>query len=93
MAWLAIRLHAQADTADAVADALLEAGALSVSCDDADAGTIAEASQFAEPGLDTPRPWRHNILTALVAGDSSPAIIVAAAALSCGIQTPRFSVS
>lgn len=93
MAWLAIRLHAEADAADAVADALIEAGALSVCCDDADAGTSAEAAQFAEPGLDAPHPWRHNILTALVAEDASPEIIVAAAALACGIQTPRFSVT
>ena len=93
MAWLAIKLHAEADTADAVADALIEAGALCVSCDDADAGTAAEASQFAEPGLDPPRPWRHNILTALVAQDANPEWIVAAAALSCDIKAPRFSVS
>jgi ribosomal protein L11 methyltransferase len=93
MAWLAIRLHAEADAADAVADALIEAGALSVSCADADAGTTAEASQFAEPGLGQPHPWRRNILTALVAEDASPESIVAAAAHSCGIEAPRFSVS
>ena len=93
MAWLAIRMHAEADAADAVADALIEAGALSVSCDDADAGTSAEASQFAEPGLGPSHPWRHNILTALVAEDASPESIVAAAALSCGIKAPLFSVS
>jgi len=93
MALLAIKLQANAEAADAVADALIEAGALSVSCDDADAGTLAEASQFAEPGLDPPRPWRQNILTALVAEDASPETIVSAAAHSCGIRTPRFSVS
>jgi ribosomal protein L11 methyltransferase len=93
MAWLAIRLHAEAHTADAVADALIEAGALSVSCDDADAGTEAEAAQFAEPGQDPPHPWRRNILTALVAEDASPERIVAAAALFCGIEAPSFSTT
>jgi ribosomal protein L11 methyltransferase len=93
MAWLAIKLHAEAHTAEAVADALIEAGALSVSCDDADAGTDAEASQFAEPGQDPPRPWQRNILTALVAEDASAESIVAAAALSCGITAPSFSVA
>ncbi len=93
MAWLAIRLHAEAHTAEAVADALIEAGALSVSCDDADAGTDAEASQFAEPGQDPPRPWRRNILTALVAEDAAPESIVSAAALSCGIKAPSYSVT
>jgi len=93
MAWLAIRLHAEADAADAVADALIEAGALSVSCEDAEAGTTAEDSQFGEPGLGPPRPWRHNTLTALISEDASPESIVAAAALSCGIKAPRFLVS
>lgn len=93
MAWLAIRLHAEADTAEAVADALIEAGALSVSCDDADAGTDEETAQFGEPGQDPPRPWQHNVLTALVDKDAAPEIIVASAALFCGITPPPFSVS
>ena len=93
MAWLAIKLHAEADAADAVADALIEAGALSVTCDDAEAGTAAEASQFAEPGLAPPRPWRLNILTALVPQDADPGSIVAAAAAACGMEVPGFSVS
>lgn len=93
MPWLAIRLQAQADFADAVGDALIEAGALSVSCDDADAGTRDEAAQFAEPGLEPPRAWRHNVLTALVPIDADPQSIVAAAALSCDIATPAFTVS
>ena len=93
MPWLAIRLQAQADFADAVGDALIEAGALSVSCDDADAGTRDEAAQFAEPGLEPPRAWRHNVLTALVPIDADPQSIVAAAALSCDIETPAFTVS
>jgi len=93
MAWLAITLHAEADAAEAVADALLEAGALSVGCDDADAGTEAESSQFAEHGLEPPRPWTHNVLTALIANDADPASIVASAASACGLATPRYSVS
>jgi ribosomal protein L11 methyltransferase len=93
MPWLAIRLQAESDLADAVSDALIEAGALSVSCDDADAGTPDEAAQFAEPGADPPRAWRHNVLTALVAADASPETIVAAAAQSCQIPKPAYSVS
>lgn len=93
MAWLAIRLHAGAEAADALADALMEAGALSVSCDDADAGTAGEAAQFAEPGLEPPRAWQRNILTALVAADADPGAIVAAAASICGAAVPAFSVA
>lgn len=93
MAWLAIRLHAEADDADALADALIEAGALSVTCDDADAGTPDEAAQFAEPGLEAPRAWPRNVLTALVPADASAEAIVAAAALSCGLATPSYTIA
>ncbi len=93
MAWLAIKLHAEARTADAIADALIEAGALSVSCDDADAGTADEAAQFGEPGLDPAQPWRRNLLTALVDADASPGNIVAEAARACGIKPPSFECS
>ncbi len=92
MAWLSIRLHADAHTADALADALIEAGALSVSCDDADAGTSGESAQFAEPGEAPPRAWPRNLLTALVATDADPAAIVSEAAASCGLAVPGFSV-
>ena len=93
MAWLAISLQATAEVVDEVTDALIEAGALCVSCDDADAGTTDEAAQFAEPGLDPPRAWRHNVLTALVEAGSDPTTMVAEVAASCGIEVPAFSVS
>ena len=93
MAWLAIRLDADTDTADAIADALVEAGALSVSYDDADAGTRDEAAQFAEPGMAPPRAWRRNRLTALVAADADPVSVVAEAARSCGIVPPLFETT
>ena len=93
MAWLAIRLYADAGTAEAIADALIDAGALSVGCDDADAGTPDESAQFAEPGMDPAQPWRRNLLTALLPGDCRPADIVATAARECGIETPRFESS
>lgn len=90
MAWLSISLHATAGDAEAMADALLEAGALSVSCDDADAGTPREAAQFAEPGESEPHPWRRNVLNALLPADTKPQEIVAAAAQICGIAFPPF---
>lgn len=93
MAWLAIKLHAEGRAAEAIADALIEAGALSVSCDDAEAGTQEESAQFAEPGMEPAQPWRRNLLTALVPGDCRPADIVAAAARECGIETPPFEFS
>jgi ribosomal protein L11 methyltransferase len=93
MAWLAIKLNAGADAAESLADALLEAGALSVSCDDAEAGTAAESVQYAEPGLPPPQPWRENIITALVPADADAREIVAAAAAICATSPPSFCVS
>jgi len=93
MAWLSITLHADADAAESLADALVEAGALSVTVDDADAGTPDEAAQFAEPGLAAPRPWRHNVLTVLMESDADPAAVLAAAAHACGQAMPQFSVA
>ena len=58
-------------------------------CDDADAGTAAEAPQFGEPGIDAPRVWARNILTALVPADADAGSIVAAAADACGLPHHR----
>jgi ribosomal protein L11 methyltransferase len=93
MAWLSIRLHAEAEDADALADALIEAGALSVSCDDADAGTPGEAAQFAEPGLEAPRAWPRNILTALVPADADAQAIITSAASACGLAPPAYTAA
>lgn len=91
MAWLEIRLQAETETADALSDALIEAGAVSVSLEDAEAGTPDEAAQYGEPGLASPHVWARNVITALVEADANPAEIVAAAARACGIAAPAFS--
>jgi ribosomal protein L11 methyltransferase len=54
-----------ADTAERWADALLQAGALSVDASDANAGTSAEAPLYGEPGVDDAAHWAINRLTAL----------------------------
>ncbi len=93
MAWLAIKLYARAGDAEALADALLEAGALSVSCDDADAGTPREAAQFAEPGAPPPQPWKRNLLTVLVDADAAPSQILAEAASASEVPISGFETS
>ncbi len=93
MAWLSISLDADADSADAMADALIEAGALSVSCDDAEAGTSGESAQFAEPGMAPPQAWRRNRLTALLPADADAGDIVAQAARECSLAPPAFQTS
>jgi ribosomal protein L11 methyltransferase len=76
MPWLSLKLAADGEQAEALADALMEAGALSVSIEDRDAGTQDEAPQFGEPGLDDPKAWRRNWVVALLqADDDVPALI------------------
>ena len=67
--------------AEALSDALLEFGALSVSVEDADADTPDEQPLFGEPGL-TPdqKAWKRSRVVALLADDADPAVLLAAAA-------------
>ena len=54
--------------AEALSDALIELGALSVSVEDADADTPDEQPLFGEPGLTPERTaWQHSRVIALLA--------------------------
>ncbi|KVH59488.1 ribosomal protein L11 methyltransferase [Burkholderia sp. MSMB1072] len=80
--------------AEALSDALLELGALSVSVEDADADTPDEQPLFGEPGLVPDRTaWQHSRVVALLSADHEPAVLLAAAANEIGIaETPAFVV-
>jgi ribosomal protein L11 methyltransferase len=80
--------------AEALSDALLELGALSVSVEDADADTPDEQPLFGEPGLTPERTaWTHSRVIALLATEHEPAVLLAAAANELGLaDTPSFSV-
>jgi ribosomal protein L11 methyltransferase len=75
-------LLAPADRVDAVGDALMEElGSLSVSVEDADAGTEAERPLFGEPGMGTPDGWTRSTVRALFedeAGASTAAALLLA---------------
>jgi len=59
--------------AEALSDALIDAGALSVSVEDADRDTDAEQLLFGEPGLEPEvQAWRRNRVTALMADGTDP---------------------
>jgi len=80
--------------AEALSDALLELGALSVSVEDADADTPDEQPLFGEPGL-TPdqKAWKRSRVVALLADDADPAVLLAAAANEIGLKdTPAFTL-
>ncbi|MPV58012.1 50S ribosomal protein L11 methyltransferase [Burkholderia sp. HI2761] len=80
--------------AEALSDALLDLGALSVSVEDADADTPDEQPLFGEPGLVPDRTaWQRSRVVALLSADHEPAVLLAAAANEIGIaETPTFVV-
>ena len=76
-------LRAPQALVEPVSDALIdELGALSVSVEDADAGSDAEQALFGEPGMPAPQPgWQRSTLQALFA-DEVAATAAAAALLA-----------
>lgn len=80
--------------AEALSDALIELGALSVSVEDADADTPDEQPLFGEPGLTPERTaWQHSRVIALIAPEHDPAVLLAAAVNELGLEaTPPFSL-
>ena len=94
MSWTEIVIEVPRNQAEALSDALLDAGALSVSVEDADVGTAAEQPLFGEPGLEPEQnAWQRSRVVALLnAGDDHQALL-AAAATACGIHdTPSYSL-
>ncbi|WP_435627524.1 50S ribosomal protein L11 methyltransferase [Candidatus Ferrigenium straubiae] len=76
MPWLTLTVDTDAQHAEALSEALLELGALSVDLLDADAGTPDEQAIFGEPGEAPPGVWQHNRVSALFDDDRDvPAIL------------------
>ncbi len=84
--WTNVLIHTRAEHAEAFSEALLARGALSVSVEDADAGTEHETPQFGEPGSpDTPL-WANSKVIALFDPAHDLIGIVAAAAHEIGLD-------
>jgi ribosomal protein L11 methyltransferase len=76
-----LRILVDAAAAETLSDALLDAGALSVSVEDADADSTAEEPLYGEPGLSPARhAWRQNALLVLVDAATNAAALVEVAA-------------
>ena len=91
--WYSVSLRAAADQAEALSEALMEGAALSVSIEDADAGTDLERPQFGEPGSVNERLWDHSVVIALFAADTDIAVALAEAAGKVGLDdVPPFHV-
>ena len=84
--WRAIRIEVDEARAEPLSDALLEAGALSVSIEDADAGSESERPLFGEPGSTPAAAWSRNHVVALCDADADPARLVAEAAAAIALQ-------
>ena len=82
---------AAADGAEAVSDALMDAGALSVDATDALAGTPDEEPQYGEPGM-APSAWKVSLIKALFPPDVEPLAALAEACGDCGLPVPEASV-
>jgi ribosomal protein L11 methyltransferase len=67
MNYVALTFDADADSAEAWGDELLESGALSIDVADAQAGTPEESALFDEPGLTVAPSWPVSRVTALFA--------------------------
>ncbi|MFU2486016.1 50S ribosomal protein L11 methyltransferase [Thauera sp. WH-1] len=93
--WISVTLQAEADKAEALSDALMEAGALSVSIEDADAGTEAEKPQFGEPGHLPTGLWDHSRVIALFdagsAGETLAAMLAEASRAAGFDAVPPFT--
>jgi ribosomal protein L11 methyltransferase len=77
------------DVSEALSDALLELGVLSVQAEDADADTTDEVAIFAEPGEPvSDNAWRRTRLIALLDPQASASgeVILARAAEQCGLK-------
>ena len=92
MAWLSVSLEVAAADVEAMADALLEAGAASVDVTDAGAGSTAEQAIYAEAGADAVHPWRRSRVSALFDQEADIAALLAGACARAGVSPPRYEV-
>ena len=86
MSWLTLIADTDAEHAEALSEALLELGALSVDLLDADADTPDEQAIFGEPGEPPPGVWQHNRISALFDNDQDVSAILQAAVTEVGLQ-------
>jgi ribosomal protein L11 methyltransferase len=88
MPWQSVRILVDSKQAEPLSDALMESGALSVSLEDANAGTVDETPLFGEPDHPTAELWAHSIAVVLLEVDADVAAILAAASKQAGIPVP-----
>ncbi len=91
--WHELVIEVGRDDAEPWSDALLEAGALSVQAEDADAESPDEQPLYGEPGMPAAAPsmvlgWQRTVLCALLDADDDPGAVLAAGAAALGCPVP-----
>ena len=93
MGWQNVSFLTDVVHAEPLCDALLEAGALSASIEDADAGTPDEQPQFGEPGSVNSPGWQRSRIIVLLEPDADVAALLATAGQAIGLGgVPEFTV-
>ena len=88
MAYVSLTFNAAAGEVEAWADALLDAGAMSVDVADPDADSPRETPIYGEPGEPVAGAWATNRLCALFGPAVDPELALAAAARAVGRPVP-----
>ena len=93
MGWQNVSFLTDVSHAEPMCDALLEAGALSASIEDAGAGTPDEQPQFGEPGSVNTPGWMHSRVVVLLEPDADIEALLAEAGAAIGLsEIPAYSV-
>jgi ribosomal protein L11 methyltransferase len=93
MGWQSVSFLTDASHAEPICDALLDAGALSASIEDADAGTPDEQPLFGEPGSVPSSGWTHSRIVALLEPDADIDALLGEATAAIGlIEIPAYTV-
>lgn len=91
LGWQELSFEIPLQAVEIWSDALLEAGALSVDAQDADADSIDEVPLYGEPGLEPPAPgWERTRLTALMAAECDPLVVLNEVADAIGRPLPSY---
>ena len=85
MSWISVIIDTDCRHAEPLTDALLDAGALSASIEDADAGTPDETPQFGEPGSITTPGWARSRVVALLDAGTDVDELLEACAEAAGL--------
>ena len=94
MSWKEVILEVAFEDTNAFSDALLDAGALSITVEDADEGTPQDKPLFDEPGADSNEyAWERSRVTALLSADVDIDELLKLAADKCNLaEIPPYSL-